>query len=454
MKKEMRLLVLLVAISGVGLLYYNRTDKTINLPTPNKVISKSVLYDIKEKIDEAGENYSNEFIVKNGDKYGILYNGVTTIKNIEYDLITRLKGRLYYLQKPGLNIVYNSQLDEEIEVDELSIINGRYFKIAQDGKYGLIDENLNNIFLNEYDYIGNNENYLLAYKGDKFEIYQFLDMRKLEIDIEGEGIKLGIGKYLYVINGGKNGVIDSTGKVLIEAKYDTFLPLNDKDILIGYRGEEKYLINLTKGIEKKVEYENFGEESEGVIMILKNGKIGYMSSEGDELITPMYDGGFKAQKDKDFYQLKKDDKWFLAKKDGKIYKELDYDDIGEYEDGLMLVLKNGKFGYIDGNGKVKIPLEFTYAESFKNGKALVAKDSGFGIIDKTGDDIVPFIYDEIRETSRYLFVHQDNKYGLLDKEGHEILPMIYDKLGRNNDEDILFYKKDNETGYLQLQGGK
>ena len=32
--------------------------------------------------------------------------------------------------------------------------------------------------------------------------------------------------------------------------------------------------------------------------------------------------------------------------------------------------------------------------------------------------------------------------------------MIYDKLGRNNDEDILFYKKDNETGYLQLQGGK
>lgn len=454
MKKEMRLLVLLVAISGVGLLYHNHTDKTVNLPTPNKVITKRVLFDIKEKIDEAGENYSNEFIVKNGDKYGILYNGLETIKNIEYDLITRLKERLYYLQKPGLNIVYNSQIDEEIEVDELAIVNGRYFKIAQNGKYGLIDEKLNNVFLVEYDYIGNNQNYLLAYKGSEFELYQFSDMRKLEIDTQGNGLKLGIGKYLYIVNEGKNGVIDSTGKILIAPEYDTFLPLNEKDILIGYKGEDKYLINLTKGIEKKVEYENFGEESEGTIMVLKDGQIGYISNEGKELIAPIYDGGFKAQKDKDFYQLKKDGKWVLAKKDGKIYKELDYDDIGEYEDGLMLVLKDGKFGYIDKNGQVKIPLEFTYAESFKNGKALVAKDSGFGIIDKNGEDIVPFIYDEIKETDRYLFVHQDNKYGLLDKEGHEILPMVYDKLGRNNDEDILFYKKDNQVGYLQLEGGK
>lgn len=99
----------------------------------------------------------------------------------------------------------------------------------------------------------------------------------------------------------------------------------------------------------------------------------------------------------------------------------EYADSDIYE-GLLLVKKDGKFGYIDQKNTVKIPFAFSYASNFQSGYALVAKDDKMGIIDTTGRLVVPYQFEvpavvseenqiiHIQETPIYP-VKKDGKFG-------------------------------------------
>lgn len=50
-----------------------------------------------------------------------------------------------------------------------------------------------------------------------------------------------------------------------------------------------------------------------------------------------------------------------------------YEDAGQFSDGLAAVKKNGKWGYIDEEGKVVIPFQYELAYDFNEGLAIVAK---------------------------------------------------------------------------------
>lgn len=62
-----------------------------------------------------------------------------------------------------------------------------------------------------------------------------------------------------------------------------------------------------------------------------------------------------------------------------------FDHATRFSDGLALVKKDGKFGYINASGSVVIPFDFSYAAPFSGGKATVKKDGKLGTIDKQGN---------------------------------------------------------------------
>ena len=299
----------------------------------------------------------------------------------------------------------------------------------------------------EYDYLDYNKEYVIVAKEGVIEVYD-KEFKKLEIE-NNTRVILGIGKYLYSVKNNKLGVIDKNGKVIITPKYDNFLKLNDRDIMIGYKDGKSYLINLETKKEKLLDYENFGEESEGMILTLKDRKLGYIDIEGNEIIPNKYEAAFKVQMGSKYLQVKENEKWMLVNKKGEVYKELPYDDLGEYKDGYILVVSNNKLGYIDDEGNEKIVPQFIYATSFKNGYAVVGEESGFGVINKENEKVIPLIYDEVEIKDNYVYVKMDNKRGILDLNGHEILSVIYEELG-DIENNILFYKKDNESGYMEL----
>jgi len=441
MIRKKGIIVALICVASLSMIGCEKNN------VEEKSVSTKVYKIISEDIDKGSSIFDERIIVEKYNKYGIQSIDGENIEEIIYDKIIRVSENSYYLEKEGKGVIKNIVNNRIIEVNEIEKISDDYLRVAYKGEFGIVDKNLNWILPLEYDYLDYNKEYVIVAKEGVIEVYD-KEFKKLEIE-NNTRVILGIGKYLYSVKNNKLGVIDKNGKVIITPKYDNFLKLNDRDIMIGYKDGKSYLINLETKKEKLLDYENFGEESEGMILTLKDRKLGYIDIEGNEIIPNKYEAAFKVQMGSKYLQVKENEKWMLVNKKGEVYKELHYDDLGEYKDGYILVVSNNKLGYIDDEGNEKIVPQFIYATSFKNGYAVVGEESGFGVINKENEKVIPLIYDEVEIKDNYVYVKMDNKRGILDLNGHEILPVIYDELG-DIENNILFYKKDNESGYMEL----
>ncbi len=71
-----------------------------------------------------------------------------------------------------------------------------------------------------------------------------------------------------------------------------------------------------------------------------------------------------------------------------------------YSDGVLLLEKEGKYGYLDYTGKWIAQPIYTYARPFMEGLAVVGFEGGRKcVIDTTGDVVIPFYYNEITDLS-------------------------------------------------------
>nr|WP_315103469.1 WG repeat-containing protein [uncultured Catonella sp.] len=78
--------------------------------------------------------------------------------------------------------------------------------------------------------------------------------------------------------------------------------------------------------------------------------------------------------------------------------ELDYDYIGDaFSEGLMIVGKDKKYGYIDEAGKEIVEPKYDDVDEFKEGIARVKKDGKYSIIDKKGEIVFSLKYNNLSE---------------------------------------------------------
>lgn len=406
---------------------------------------------IELEVDEATEVCAGKTVVKVKGKYGIIdIQDGKYIKEPKYDSIIRLDEENFILSQKDKVYIFNFNTQKEIYVESVKVINKKFYKIELDGKYGLLNKEGEIVIDIENDFIQGNETDILVKSNKNWYLYD-MDLNKKELKGNYEDIELGIKNHLYVKNNEKLGIINTKEEYKTNFIYTHFMSLSN-NILIGYTKDKTYFINLEKGIEKKIDYDNFSSEIDGKIMVLKNGKIGYITDLGEEIIKPIYEGGFLFKKGKDFIHVKKEHKWYLLNLDG-ILKELSYEDIGEYSEGYMVAELNGRFGYIDEKGNIKIPFDYLIANNFKNELAIIAKESGFGVINKKNKEIIDPIYDAIEIIKDYIYVFKDNKFGIFSTTGKTILPLKYKKLGKIN-EDLVFFKDEQRTGFIKIDGDK
>ena len=67
----------------------------------------------------------------------------------------------------------------------------------------------------------------------------------------------------------------------------------------------------------------------------------------------------------------------------------EYDNFDDFSNGLSLVTKGGKKGFVNKEGKLVIPLIFEEARHFNEGMAAVKKEGKWGFLDSTGKEVVP-----------------------------------------------------------------
>jgi hypothetical protein len=155
---------------------------------------------------------------------------------------------------------------------------------------------------------------------------------------------------LYEIKvGGRYGLIDSTGKMIVNPQFDNiYIPYDDKNFeLIAVRLGNKIGFIDRNGqfkINPQFEIDTLGmdaiigtEFSEGLAVVRQNKLFGFIDTTGKMVI--------KAQ----------------------------YEDLHSFKEGLASFQQNKKWGFIDKKGKIVIKPQFDQAYYFENGLAEIRK---------------------------------------------------------------------------------
>ena len=206
---------------------------------------------------------------------------------------------------------------------------------------------------------------------------------------------------------------------------------------------------IVKEIVSGLEYDGIGDFSDGMSIVWRNGKLGYINKMGKLVIPCVYDGA------NNFIdgvaRVKINGKENYIDKTGRIIISFDYDEVGEFSDSMAWIRKGDKYGYIDKSGDLVIPIVldcyFEYEDStyaiifdFSEGLAAISIDGKCGFIDKTGKLVIPAIYDGnfwVGEWWNYIpefhdgivRVRKDGKAGCIDKTGKIVIPFEYYWLG-------------------------
>lgn len=112
--------------------------------------------------------------------------------------------------------------------------------------------------------------------------------------------------------------------------------------------------------------------------------------------------------------------------------KLKYDWVGDFFEGLAIVEKDYRFGFIDETGSEIIPVQYTQALNFHEGLANVVLGVHSGFIDKKGNVVIPFTHGNAFYSFKDGIVpvgdYDSCKWGIIDKENKVVVPFIYEMI--------------------------
>ncbi len=228
-----------------------------------------------------------------------------------------------------------------------------------------------------------------------------------------------------VKQGGKFGLIDSKGGILIRPVYDdVFMLKNEKGKITTpevacVRKQNKYGFLELK--EKQILPTNFDK-----IAFLQQLEIVEKDKISTHLLVKVWLNG----------------KCGVMNLTKKTEIPIEYTDIQPFENELALVQKDGKFGFINVEGKEKIAIKYDFAYSFRHGIAIVKKGENFGAINAEKKEVISFDYQNLAYLvekpkkgndaqeflAQFLKAQKGEKYGVINQQGKAIIPFDYAEL--------------------------
>ena len=318
-------------------------------------------------------------------------------------------GKYGYINRMGVEVV-------PVKYDDAEPFQSGLAKVNLAGKWGLIDKQGMIKLPFKYDYIGERSSVSGA----------------ALINIGGSQPSSDDNKTTY--SGGKWGVIDSIGEIVIPLKYNEVYASNSYDLKLPY------------------------------IVVVKNAaglsRSGLVNLKGIEITAPTFDSITWIDFNSRYYFVFQHDKMGLLNADGKLI--LIGADIGWVTEDGLICLNNYEedgelFGCIDSTGKLVIPYLYQEIQYPSQGLMVAQKDSKFGLIDYSGKEIVPFVcenYNDINVSNEGLIgVKKMGKWGFLDLKGREIIPSVYESTNIPA-EGFIAVKKDGKWGYLDYKGNE
>ena len=192
------------------------------------------------------------------------------------------------------------------------------------------------------------------------------------------------------------GVIDHSGRTVLPTIYEQITTIFDTLFFAGDADGMALFDKRMKPLTPFV-YTWTGGLQYGRIPVVRNGKHGFLDRHGREVIPCIYDDASSFSSGRAMVRL--GDRYGIIDTAGRVVLPIEYDNttvMGDkyiYHDGLALVQKNGKLGYVDLDGRLAIDFYFDQAYHFTEGLASVRYNGRWGYIDTHGDIYLPLVFD-------------------------------------------------------------
>ena len=242
---------------------------------------------------------------------------------------------------------------------------------------------------------------------------------------------------------GKWGFINKSGEVVIPPKFgrafgDGVPSPFSHGIAATLLNTTPVMITRTGSIHLKLEeFDQVGNFSEGLAIVKKDKKVGYINQTGKLVIDLLYFGAVDpTETTRDFSEglaviSDSSGKYGFINHSGTICIAPKFESASRFCEGLAAVEVDEKYGYIDTTGTMVIPPRFDHALDFSEGLACVGVSTGkyetrYGYINHEGKFIIPVQYRRARTFSdgvaRIQLPDWDaDTYGFIDKTGQIVI---------------------------------
>lgn len=428
MKKIISLLFLLISIT---LTAQNENNSGVNQREFLKINSYP--------IESVAEYYSDimDFLMISSaqgkiEKFGFINHDGTLFKLADFDYASDFKGKYANIIKdsvPGL--LFKNGSTKYFPEYNITYWNEDPLGLAiRDNKYGFIDTNGKVIVALTYDdafpfYQG----YASVKKGEK---WFYIDKKGKEVPF----LKDLETSYKPIINDMAL-VSDIKKGKLKKGKLTTFTT-GLTEFMTKVQGSH-YSENLYHLQNKKIlpfaDYDEIsGYFENGLMSVVKNGKIGFINRNNEIIIPIIYEQVKEISENKII--VKKDKLWGAIDLKNKIVIPFEYSYLNPFHEGLALFSKDintKKIGYINASNEIVIPqeLEFCWYGNFNKGIAVAKRDEKFGYIDKNGKFIISNIFKEaypFKDGIALVKLIDSEKYTFINQKGNNILKMDFKQL--------------------------
>ena len=446
----------------------------VNVTIAQNEVNKDSIIIVPNTYDDIEIGSDNLFIVKKGNKFGVINSEGKSIVPLQFDEI-----------EVGTN---NNDCRGLIKVS----IDTKNKKRGEKEKYiGLYNTNGDLIVpfeKNDYDNIYIQNNYY-GYEGlakvNVFEklridtIYHDYDSNKIDninaIRLKHDGVLLAdgtlissydmmnieYGGLILVKKDSKYGVLNNKGEI-VKSLEECDLKIKGKFILIskwenGKRGKGLF-DNKGNIIIPIGKFESIDVNSKCLI-VEKNKQKGVLSHKGTVVVqTGLYDKLYEENcENENFNYIKayKGDKKGALTCDGKLFIPCGkYSSFEVIDDKLTIVTTNGQKGIINRNGMTVIPIGKYNDLRYKYGIIYYSQNGKYGIIDNNGKQVTSAIYDVLdpqRHSNGFAVARKDNKVCILNNVGRVIMPLD-DYLDSNFSEDVGMLRTNNGTVFFNTKG--
>ncbi len=401
-------------------------------------------YDYIGKVDH------EKVVVKKNGKFGLLRTNQTVILPITFDSLI-LQGHLIRARWNDQGQIKWDLYDTvgvkktETSYEQMGPFTDHIFPVVKRGYAGGIDRLGKEVIACVYDSLGesDDEHMVIKFRG-QYGIITLSDQWK--VPPQRNRIHLLPGYLLMERHGNLNVIKDFSGKII----YFTEHPLSSfPDHLLEklQDGTEKEINFQGQIVNRKIavigQGQQFFREHEGLTVVKRDGKYGFVDSRGRLRIANRYEDADNFHEGRASIQLL--GKWGFIDKHDEIVVQPTYDRVTRFHLGVAWVTRNQKEGLIDSMGSVLLELRYDSIQPLADGSFVLISQGMKGLANPRGKVLIEPRFERLELTdAHHVIVRQNGLYGVLTRDGLSVIPLVYDN---------LIYQKDTHTFFVHQSFG-